>query len=224
MDGFLLALLIISSLGIYFFPKLFLYYRQTDNACDFLGMFLILKGSFIRMSARGHKVSCSPQGGGLAEDGLYAYTRNPMYLGTFLIGTGFTLIAWPWWAVFIFAGLFYLRFNPLICFEQKHLQKIFGQSYEDYCKRVPAFFPSAAIFLKLNHRLECPWSELWSTKERRIIWALPLIALAAEILQEIWFYRTFPTVNTFLPLVLADGIFVFVIVYEYFWKNEKNPK
>ncbi len=224
MDGFLLALLVISSLSIYFLPQLFLYYRQTDNACDFWGMLLILKGSFIRMSARGHKVSCSPQGGGLAEDGLYAYTRNPMYLGTFLIGTGFTLIAWPWWAVFIFAGLFYWRFSPLIAFEQKHLQKIFGQSYENYCKRVPVFFPSLAIFSRFNPRLECPWAELWSTKERRIIWVLPLIALFAEILQESWLYGSLPTVNTFLPLVVADGIFVFVMAYEYFLKNGKNSK
>lgn len=224
MDGFLLALLVICSLGIYFFPSVFLYYRQLDNGCDFWGMLLILKGSFIRMSARGHKLTRSPQGMGLAQDGLYAYTRNPMYLGTFLIGCGFVLIAWPWWMVFIFAGLFYLRFNPLIRFEQKHLQKIFGQTYEDYCHRIPAFFPSIGSFLSMNHRVECPWAELWSTKESRIIWALPLIALVAETLQEIWFYHAAPTVNTFLPLVLADGLFAFVMAYEYFWKYGKNSK
>lgn len=83
MDGFLLALLVIASLSIYFFPKLFLFYEQVDNECDFLGMLLILKGSFIRMSARGHKCVRSPLGKGLAQDGLYTYTRNPMYLGTF---------------------------------------------------------------------------------------------------------------------------------------------
>ncbi len=219
MDSFLLALTIIIALGIYLFPKTFIFYRQLDNSLDFLGMLLILKGCFIRMSARGHKLKRSPQGSGLALDGLYAYTRNPMYLGTFLIGSGFVLIFWPWWVLLCFSLLFYLRFSPLIRFEQKHLQKIFGQAYQDYCQHVPVFFPSIVKVLSLNHRVECPWSELWATKERRTIWLLPLIAIVAEIFQEHWFYQTSPSVYTFLPLVLAIGIFSGVIVYEYFVKK-----
>ncbi len=224
MDGFLLALLIISSLSIYFFPSLFIFHRQTDNAFDFLGMLMILKGSFIRMSARGHKVARSPQGWGLAEDGLYAYTRNPMYLGTFLIGSGFTFIFWPWWAEVIFAGLFYLRFNPLVLSEEKHLKKIFGQPYEKYCQRAPRFFPSFKKIMGMDHRVECPWNELWATKERRIIWILPSVAFFLEMVQEIWFYRQAPTFHTFLPFLLAMALVGFVILYEYFLKYGKNPK
>lgn len=224
MDGFLLALLVIVSLSTYFFPKLFLFYDQVDNVCDFFGMLLILKGSFIRMSARGHKCVRSPLGKGLAQDGLYAYTRNPMYLGTLLIGIGFTLIFWPWWAVFVFAGLFYLRFSPLIRSEQKYLEQKYGQSYADYCQQVPAFFPLIKKSGAINLREECPWQELWSTKECRTIWVLPVIALGAEIVQEGLFYQDLPSVHTVLPLLLAAALFAFIMAYEYFWKYGKNSK
>lgn len=224
MDGFLLALLITGSLGIYFFPKLFIYYERTDNALDFVGMLCILKGCFIRMSARGHKLSRSPQGQGLAADGLYAYIRNPMYLGTFLIATGFILVLWPWWMVFVFGILFYLRFNPLICSEEKHLKTLFGKTYEDYCHRVPRFFPSVGNILNINKKMECPWTELWSTKERRTIWLLPLAALAGEAVQEMWLYHRPPDFMTFGPLLAADVIFAFHLYYEYFLKYGKITK
>lgn len=224
MDGFLLVLLVVLALAVDFLYKNSFYNRSVDDVCDFLGMLLVLKGAFIRMSARGHKLVCSPQKLGLAEDGLYAYTRNPMYLGTFLIGTGYILIVLPWWMVFVFAGLFYFRFSPLVASEQKHLKEIFGQDYENYCRRVPVFLPAPRIFSKLNCRKECPWPELWSTKEGRIIWVLPLIAIVAEGFHEAWFSKSFPAVDVFLPLFWALGVFVCVMVYEYFLKHEKNPE
>lgn len=224
MDGLLLALVVVFSLGVYFFPNLFYAQAGIDAILGFLGFLFILKGSFIRMSARGHKVACSPKGWGLALDGLYAYTRNPMYLGTYTIGVGFTFIVWPWWASVIFTVLFYLRFRPLIASEEKHLNKIFGTEYEDYCRRVPRFFPNPLSVLKMNLAYECPWHELWQTKERRTIWTLPLIVFLAEMAKEWVLYRAKPSVTTFLPFILAGAAFIIVMAFEYFLKNGKNPK
>jgi len=224
MDGLLLALVVVVSLGIYFFPKLFYAQSSIDDVLDFFGLLFIFIGSFLRMSARGHKVACSPKGWGLAQDGLYAYTRNPMYLGTFTIGVGFTLIIWPWTAAFIFAALFYFRFRPLIASEEKHLQTLFGEEYANYCRRVPRFFPNPMSLLKMNLAYDCPWHELWQTKERRVIWTLPLIVFVAEMTKEWLLYRIHPTLSTFLPFVLAMIVMTIIMTMEYFLKYGKNPK
>ena len=224
MDGLLLALVVVVSLGVYFSPNFFYAQSKADDFLDFFGLLLILSGSFIRMSARGHKVACSPKGWGLAQDGLYAYTRNPMYLGTFTIGIGFTILFWPWWAALIFTVLFYLRFRPLVAKEEKYLTEIFKQEYENYCNRVPRFFPSVLNVFKIKLAYECPWHELWQTKESRTIWTLPLIVFIAEMIKEWVLYRGRPSLSTFLPLILALIVFGIVLAFEYYLKNGKNPK
>ena len=224
MDGLLLACVVMFSLAIYFFPHVFDGQANFDDILDFVGLLLILKGSFVRMSARGHKVACSPEGWGLAQDGLYACTRNPMYLGTFTIGVGFTLIIWPWWASLIFAVLFYFRFRPLIAREEKHLKELFGQQYEDYCRRVQRFFPHPLSLIKLRLAHDCPWHELWQTKERRTIWTLPLLALVAEMAQEWVLLGAIPSRVTLLPFVLAVAAFGICLAFEYLLKNGKNSK
>lgn len=185
---------------------------------------MILKGTFIRMAARGRKTTRSPKGGGLAQDGLYAYSRNPMYLGTFLIGTGFTLIIWPWWAVGIFTILFYLRFLPLVRSEEVHLKNLFGQVYVDYCNRVPRIFPKFNSIQKMDFRVDCPWEEIWMTKERRFLWILPLVVIAAEVIQETVVFKSTISLYLLLPFVLAIGVFLFSFLYEYRLKYGKNSK
>jgi protein-S-isoprenylcysteine O-methyltransferase Ste14 len=75
-------------------------------------------------------------------DGLYKYIRNPMHLGwaLVLIGLSFTLSSLAilvfFLPVFIAAHILYLKL-----IEEKELEKKFGQSYLDYKKRVPMFFP-----------------------------------------------------------------------------------
>jgi hypothetical protein len=43
---------------------------------------------------------------GLIEDGLFAHTRNPNYLGEILIYGGFVLASWHWQALLVLAGWF----------------------------------------------------------------------------------------------------------------------
>src|SRR5690242_269202 len=58
-----------------------------------IGTVLILPGLLIRALASGHV----RKNEALATSGPYAYTRNPLYLGSLLIGIGFALAARNWW-------------------------------------------------------------------------------------------------------------------------------
>src|ERR1700688_498259 len=58
-----------------------------------LGAVLILTGLLIRMLASGYVRKNET----LATSGPYTYTRNPLYLGSLLMGLGFCVAARSWW-------------------------------------------------------------------------------------------------------------------------------
>jgi protein-S-isoprenylcysteine O-methyltransferase Ste14 len=77
----------------------------------------------------------------LTTSGPYAHTRNPMYLGSFVIGAGLTLAGggWVWPAAF---GLFFaLVYAPTMSREGRDLAERFGAAYAEYAAAVPAFVP-----------------------------------------------------------------------------------
>lgn len=77
----------------------------------------------------------------LTTSGPYAFTRNPLYLGSFFIGLGVSLAGghWVWPAVFL---LFYATvYTRTMAGETRHLAELFPDRYEEYAARVPAFLP-----------------------------------------------------------------------------------
>ena len=87
------------------------------------------------MLARGHKRAHSKDSHSLVTTGIYQLTRNPMYVGTFLIGTGFILMLWPLWGVVIFTPLFYWRFKGEVEKEEKLLEDNFGDTSRHQTRR-----------------------------------------------------------------------------------------
>jgi protein-S-isoprenylcysteine O-methyltransferase Ste14 len=77
----------------------------------------------------------------LAASGPYAYTRNPLYLGSFIMGLGFVAAAGWWPLAILFAALFLGIYWPVMRVEEGHLTEIFGESYMKYAAAVPLFFP-----------------------------------------------------------------------------------
>lgn len=81
------------------------------------------------------------EGHELISQGPYSFVRNPIYLGMFglMVATG--LVFSPWWALAA-AIVFFLVGNQIrIRAEEKLLRETFGDKFDDYARRVPAFFP-----------------------------------------------------------------------------------
>jgi len=80
----------------------------------------------------------------LARSGPYARTRNPLYLGTFLMGLGFAFDCEPGglWIAALFAGLFLFIYRQKIREEERKLEQRFGDAYRAYCAAVPRFWPT----------------------------------------------------------------------------------
>ena len=78
----------------------------------------------------------------LAFNGLYKYTRNPMYLGRFFIVLGYFLLLGQPYVIIPLIIIYYLYMWHRVQREEAKLIKIFGQPYQDYCNTVNRFIPS----------------------------------------------------------------------------------
>jgi protein-S-isoprenylcysteine O-methyltransferase Ste14 len=81
------------------------------------------------------------KGESLATSGPYGFTRNPLYLGSFLIGIGLTTsgghLLWPG-AFVVFFGTVYISTMRR---EAQQLSDVYGSQYAEYAAEVPAFLP-----------------------------------------------------------------------------------
>lgn len=68
----------------------------------------------------------------LQTTGIYAITRNPMYLGLALVYLGVTCFVGNWWNVILFPLLLLIVQEYIIKREENYLAVEFGQEYDAY--------------------------------------------------------------------------------------------
>lgn len=87
---------------------------------------------------RGWAAGSVDKGAALTTRGPYAYTRNPLYLGSFMIGLGITVAggSWTWPAAFV--AFFFALYVPTVRREAVELAERFGSRYLEYAAEVPA--------------------------------------------------------------------------------------
>jgi protein-S-isoprenylcysteine O-methyltransferase Ste14 len=98
------------------------------------GGLLLLPGLLLRGLASGH-VQKDRQ---LTTSGPYAYTRNPLYLGSLILAAGFGVAARSWWIPAILLVMFVVIYVPVIAGEERYLRQTFPE-YDDYARHVPRF-------------------------------------------------------------------------------------
>lgn len=126
----------------FLFAIVFLIFAKPDFLWLAIGGSIAAVGLLIRAWASGH-IRKNQQ---LAVSGPYAHTRNPLYLGSFIMGFGFTLASGVWWLAILFALLFLGIYVPVMRAEAKELIEIFGADYEKYSKEVPLFLPRVTAY------------------------------------------------------------------------------
>jgi protein-S-isoprenylcysteine O-methyltransferase Ste14 len=101
-----------------------------------LGAILIVPGLLVRALASGHV----RKNEALATSGPYAYTRNPLYLGSLLMGIGFAVAARNWWIGVALVVMFFAIYLPVIRGEESFLRGKFPE-FEEYARHVPRMLP-----------------------------------------------------------------------------------
>ena len=121
----------------FLFGAVFLIFARPEFTTLIVGGIVAVVGVLIRAWASGH----IRKNQNLAVSGPYAYTRNPLYLGSFILGVGFTIASGVWWLALIFAALFLGIYLPVMRVEMNDLIELFGEDYKEYASRAPLFFP-----------------------------------------------------------------------------------
>jgi protein-S-isoprenylcysteine O-methyltransferase Ste14 len=110
--------------------------RPAHPAAIAWSLVLVLPGLALRAAASG-TVKKNRE---LAVTGPYAYTRNPLYLGSMLMAAGFAVALLSWPVAVLLAVGFALIYIPVIAAEEQFLRETFP-GFEEYCRRVPRLLP-----------------------------------------------------------------------------------
>ena len=76
----------------------------------------------------------------LTQTGPYAFTRNPLYLGSVWIAAGFAVALGSWAFALVVFFVFAAIYIPVIASEERFLRSVFSE-FDGYCKRVPRLIP-----------------------------------------------------------------------------------
>jgi protein-S-isoprenylcysteine O-methyltransferase Ste14 len=120
----------------------FLFFARPTPRALIIGAAASVLGLALRAWAAGH----IRKNAELATSGPYAFTRNPLYLGSFLLGLGFTIASGQLLLGLLFAGLFLGIYLPVMRVEASTMAQLFGSRYETYKQSVPLFFPRITPF------------------------------------------------------------------------------
>ena len=159
-----------------------------DIDLDLLGWLLFMVGAGLRWWATlyigGRKQTT------IVAEGPYSICRNPLYVGTFCMGFGvaFFLESVTFAVGFALAALFYL--SVTVSAEEVMLREKFGPAFDEYCRRVPRFWPRLRLLrtpAKIQITTQGLWAELMRT--RRWLWLPVLCEVAAYLRAESWWPR-----------------------------------
>lgn len=123
------------------------------------GIPLVLLGEGLRTWSSGHIRKNKL----LATDGPYGFTRNPLYFGSFVIGTGFGVMANSLVVIAMFFAAFFLIYWGVIRSEEWDLEQTFGDRFKAYIEVVPRFFPRLISVSKDTGLFD--WNLVWSHHE-----------------------------------------------------------
>lgn len=121
---------------------------RQDVWLDALGLGITLLGQVIRVLVIGYtpirsggakkKVAAEA----LHTTGLLNHVRNPLYVGNVLVTTGLALIHNNPYVYALVIPLTLFAYVAIVAAEEAFLTRRFGDSYRDYCRRVPRWLPN----------------------------------------------------------------------------------
>ena len=129
---------------------------------------------YIVRGGRNHRVYAD----GLVTKGLFQHTRNPMYVGKFLmvLGVGFASNRWPSLLAITLAYSFMYQCVTLA--EEAYLRKKFGPTFDEYCRRVPRWLPRLSGLGETLSGSEFRWRRvLVKGYSEPLGWTLPIVAI-----------------------------------------------
>jgi protein-S-isoprenylcysteine O-methyltransferase Ste14 len=100
----------------------------------------------------------------LVTEGMFNHMRNPLYVGNILMLVGVGILSNSLLYVVIFIPLFLFIYQAIVLAEENFLRNKFGESFNDYCRRVNRWLPDFRGMGSTFSSMEFKWKR-WILKE-----------------------------------------------------------
>jgi protein-S-isoprenylcysteine O-methyltransferase Ste14 len=98
----------------------------------------------------------------LVTYGIFAWCRNPLYVGNFLIWMGFVTISGVLWFLPLAVLLFAVEYELIVRYEEGVLESTFGAEYLEYKSSTPRWLPRPPRGEVTSG--EHDWAEAWKSE------------------------------------------------------------
>jgi protein-S-isoprenylcysteine O-methyltransferase Ste14 len=115
----------------------------------------------------------------LVMHGAFAWSRNPLYNGNFLVWVGFVVISGVLWFLPVAMFLFAAEYSLIVRYEEGVLESSFGREYLEYKQCTPRWVPTRP---SESLHGELHWADAWRSEISTFLQYLVLII--AFILKE----------------------------------------
>lgn len=154
---------------------LFVRTGQTDGTVVvFAGVLLVLAGQLLRLWAVRHIGTISrtrtTRYGPLMTAGPYAVVRNPLYVGNWLLWTGFAVWSRLLWMVPVAWLVFFFQYRAIARWEASFIRSKYTSAYDEYARQVRAWVPRWPPASALKPLLPLhPWSEVFFSERGTLL-------------------------------------------------------
>lgn len=138
-----------------------------------VGVLLVACG----LTVRGWSAGTIRKNEELATTGPYAFTRNPLYVGSFLVGTGVAIAGGQWIWPLVFLSFYAAVYPSAMLAEARRLAGLFPERYAVYARAVPGFVPRLTPY-RDSAVADRPAGFHWSQYRRNREWEASIGALA----------------------------------------------
>jgi protein-S-isoprenylcysteine O-methyltransferase Ste14 len=140
--------------------------ERADLILDVIGLGVAAAGqtlramviglAYIRRGGKEKKIHADR----LVQNGLFAHSRNPLYVGNMMVFLGLFIVLNSTWGYLIGVPFFYIAYLSITLAEEEFLRKEFGDEYVAYCRRVNRFLPSLKGIATTMRSMSFDWGRL----------------------------------------------------------------
>jgi len=140
--------------------------ERTDLVLDIVGLAVAAAGqtlramviglAYIRRGGKAKKIHADH----LVQNGIFAHSRNPLYVGNMMVFLGLFLVLNSPLGYLVGVPFFYIAYLSITLAEEEFLRQRFGEEYEAYCRRVNRFFPSLKGIVATMRSMSFDWGRL----------------------------------------------------------------
>jgi len=153
-----------------------------------VGFIIAIPGELLRIWAVGYAGAATrTRSMGVARQlvttGPYAYVRNPLYLGNFILSLGICIISGVYWMIPFFLVGYIFQYLPIILSEEAHLRKECGKTYNEYYADVPRFIPRIRPYA---NRSEHDFSLRRAIKSEKRTFVASVLVIVLMMIKQLW--------------------------------------